>query len=116
MLSKIVHFVWEYKVWTFILSLIGLPLAVSGMISAWDTLRHRFWDSAVYDLLADRIPRHEIEGFTFYPLSTEDIARKLSRSEKSVLSSLRRLKKGKMGDQVVEGRYGWFSKDNAPKH
>jgi hypothetical protein len=114
-ISKALHVIWEYKLWAFFVSIIGLLLAVPTVIAAWDQLRHRWWDSKVFDLLAEKVPTQEIEGLTFYPLTAKEIAKKISRSEKSVLHSLKRLKKGKFGDQVVEAHHGWFAKDNAPK-
>ena len=87
------------------------------MITVWDVLRHRFHDSAVFDLLDGKVPTSSYDGKVYYPLYVHDIAGKLGRSEKSVIRSLKRLKKGKMGDLVIEGGPGqYYSKANSPKH
>lgn len=116
MAHKVLHLLWEYRVWTFLVSVIGLFALVPQLITAWDALWHRLRDSAVFDVLDRKVPGDTgYGGKEYYPLSVIDISRKLERKEKSVLKSLKRLKKGKMGDVVVESLSGWYSKANAPK-
>jgi hypothetical protein len=115
-------------VWDFIRAAGGMAVISASIyygpkkvLETWDWYLHRFRDSAVFDVLDQRIPStgpiNAISvGKCCYPISAKEIAHKLSRTEPSVLKSLRRLKKGKWGDQVIESEFGWFSKDNAPKN
>lgn len=113
--------------WDFIRAAGGLAVISASIyygpkkvLETWDWYLHRFRDSAVFEVLDQRIPStHPINaissGKCFFPCSVKEIAAKLSRTEESVLKSLRRLKKGQWGDQVIEMENGWYSKDNAPK-
>jgi hypothetical protein len=117
MAHKIFQFLWEYRLWAFFISVLGLFASVPHLITAWDVLWHRLRDLAVFDVLDRKVPGDTgYGGKEYYPLSVQDISRKLERSEKSVFKSLKRLKKGKMGDLVVESLSGWYSKANSPNN
>lgn len=114
MAYKALQFIWEYRLWVFFL---GPAALVPKLITAWHHIRHKFWDLPVFDLLDRRIPRDSIYGGReYYPYSVQEISKELGRGEKWVLGSLRRLKKGNMGDEVVEDSYGWYTKANARKN
>ena len=111
MAHKILQTIWEYKLWAFLL---GFAALVPKLITAWHHIRHKWWDAPVFDFLDPRVPRDSIYGGKeYHPTSIQEISTKLGRSDKSILASLQRLKKGKMGDQVVEDSYGWYTKANA---
>lgn len=115
--ETVLEFIWKYRLWAFGISIVGLIIAVPQLINTWDVLCHRFGDSSVFEVLDRKVPGDTgYGGKVYYPLSSKEVADKLGRSEGSVLRSLRRLEKGKMGDRVIQADNGWYSERNARKN
>jgi hypothetical protein len=110
-LNSVLDFIWKYKLWPFLISLF---VVVSGAITIYRYFRHQWRDLPIFDFLEEQKPTDSGHGGkVYYPYSVKQIAEHLERKEKSVLRSLKRLKKGKRGDQVVEDVYGWYTKANS---
>lgn len=110
----LLRLIWEYKIWAFFISLVALATATPQLITAWDVLCYRFRDYAVLECLeAQQTESTGYGGRIYFPRSAKDIADELGRSEKSVLCSLKRMKKGRMGEHLVQADNGWYSTRNA---
>jgi len=91
------------------------------VLETWDWYVYRFRDSAVFEVIDQaKVYEHVIQGRRYANVTGENLAytvpeisRQLYRKEKSVVNSLRRLKRAK---KAVETRDGWYSTDTAPKH
>jgi hypothetical protein len=114
MVSKIFQFIWAYKLWSFFVALVLLATGTGPMI--WRSCCWHFRDFAVLDFLnKKRKGKTEYGGRVFHPASVTDVAQALNRSEKSIARSLKRLRKGRIGEPlVVEVNGGWYTKENAP--
>jgi hypothetical protein len=105
------NFIWRYRLWAFFVSLVGVGAMIVPLLFKF---YYRWRDEPVWDFLDRKLPGEYIEypgGWEYYPCSIKDIAGALGRSEDSVRASLLRLKKAY---RVIESRYGWYTKANAP--
>jgi hypothetical protein len=111
-----------FTLFGFLKSWIGALLAIAAalyygprkMLETWDWYVYRFIDSAVFEMIDEpRVNSTVYHGREYVNVpaflkaySVREIAKALNRTEKSVVRSLKRLKKSK---KAAVSKYGWLS-------
>jgi len=115
MVSKILQFIWAYKLWSFFVAFLGLATGVAPMI--YRRLCWHYRDADVHDFLDKRkTGKTEWGGRVFHPATVKDIANGLGRTQESIARSLKRLRRGERGKPLVKEVNGdWYTIENAPK-
>src|SRR5579863_1971992 len=50
-MNPVLKFIWEYKLWAFLISAVGLWAGIPAVVNTWDFCRHRWWDYPVFAIV-----------------------------------------------------------------